>query len=210
LPHAIVTQLERAQADARGSETAMSGLSRRATLGAVGAVVGVQFLARVASATLVRGMSLPELVSRSRHVVIATPLEARCSYLSIGGRNRLITETRLRIEGGLGLEPAGELELAVRTLGGVLDGVGELVHGQAEFQRNRLCVGFLTRAPDGACWVTGMAQGHYPLEDDGAGLVLRASPQLPTIRDWEQSAVRRLVGARLAQAEGLIAQAKPR
>jgi len=155
-------------------------------------------------------MSLHELVSRSRHAVIGTPLDARCLYLTIGGRRLLVTETRLRIDGLLGLEPPGQAELAVRTLGGQLDGVGELVHGQAEFVRGQLCVAFFERAPDGACWVTGMAQGHYPLENADAGLKLRASPQLPVIRDWEQSAVKRLVGTRLSEAESLVAEVKSR
>jgi hypothetical protein len=155
-------------------------------------------------------MSLQELVSRSQHAIIGTPLQARCSHLTIGGRRWLITETRLRVEGMLGLEPLADAELVVRTLGGQLDGVGEIVHGQAEFQQGRQCVGFLERAPDGACWVTGMAQGHYPLDRTDSALVLQASPQLPTIRDWEQSAVKRLVGTRLSEAESLIAGAKSR
>jgi hypothetical protein len=188
----------------------MFPMSRRAVLTSLGMAAGAELLPRVASATWVRGMSLQELVSRSRHAVIGTPLDARCLYITIGGRRMLITETRLRVDGVLALEPPGEVELAVRTLGGQLDGVGELVHGQAELVRGQLCVGFFERAPDGACWVTGMAQGHYPLESTDAALRLRASPQLPVIRDWEQSAVKRLVGTRLSEAESLVAEAKSR
>jgi hypothetical protein len=179
-------------------------------LASLGIAASTELSSRVASATLVRGMSLLELVSRSRHAVLGTPLDARCLYLSIGGRRKLVTETRLHVEGTLGLEPPGETELAVRTLGGQLDGMGELIDGQAELRRGQLCVGFLERAPDGACWVTGMAQGHYPLAQSDAGLILRASPRLPTIRDWEQSAVKRLAGTRLSEAERLISEAKSR
>jgi hypothetical protein len=155
-------------------------------------------------------MTLEELVTRSQHAVIGTPLGARCSYLSIGGRRSLVTETRLRVEGVLALGAPPEAELTVRTLGGRLDGVGEIVHGQAEFEHGKLCLGFFERAPDGACWVTGMAQGHYPLETADAALVLHASPQLPTIRDWERSAVKRLVGTRLSEAERLVREVTPR
>jgi hypothetical protein len=188
----------------------MFPISRRTILTSLGVTVGAELVPRLASATWVRGMSLQELVSRSRHAVIGTPLDARCLYVTIGGRRMLVTETRLRVDGMLALEPPGEAELVVRTLGGQLDGVGELVHGQAEFVRGQLCVGFFERAPDGACWVTGMAQGHYPLESTDAVLKLRASPQLPVIRDWEQSAVKRLVGTRLSEAEGLVAEVKAR
>ena len=165
---------------------------------------------RVAAATWVRGMSLRELVTRSRHALIGTPLDARCSYLTIGGRRMLVTETRLRVDGVLALEAPGQAELAVRTLGGQVDGVGELVHGQAELVRGQLCVAFFERAPDGVCWVTGMAQGHYPLDSADAALKLRASPQLPVIVDWERSAVKRLVGTRLSEAESLVAEASSR
>ena len=155
-------------------------------------------------------MSLQELVSRSQHAMIGTPLLARCRYLTIGGRRWVITETQLRVEGALALEPLADMDVVVRTLGGQLDGIGEMVHGQADFQQGRQCVGFLERAADSAYWVTGMAQGHYPLDRMDAAPVLQASPQLPTIRDWEQSAVKRLVGTRLSEAESLIAEAKSR
>jgi hypothetical protein len=120
----------------------------------------------------------------------------------------LITETRLRIESALGLEPPRQTEVVIRTLGGVLDGAGEIVHGQAELERNKLCVVFLERDAEAACWITGMAEGHYPLAE--AELILRPSPQLPTIRDWQQSAVKRLVGTRLDEARRLIAGVKSR
>jgi hypothetical protein len=45
--------------------------------------------------------SLQKLGSRSRHAVIGTALDARCLYLTIGGRRLLVTETRLRVDGML-------------------------------------------------------------------------------------------------------------
>ena len=188
----------------------MSRISRRVALASLGLGAGASLLSRSASATLVRGMPLEELVGRSQHAVIGTPLDARCSYLVIGGRRMLVTETRVRVEGILALTAPSETELIVRTLGGRLDGVGELVHGQAELVVGKLCVGFLERTPEGACWVTGMAQGHYPLDKSDAAWVLQSSPQLPTIRDWERSAVKRLVGTRLSEAERLVAEAGSR
>lgn len=188
----------------------MTGMTRRATLAALGLGAGATLLPKNASATLVRGMTMAELVGLSQHAVIGTPLSAQCSYLTIGGRRMLVTETQVRIDGQLGLAAPSETTLTVRTLGGRLDGVGELVHGQAQLEFGRQCAAFFERAPDGICWVTGMAQGHYPLERSNASLVLRQSPELPTIRDWEQSAVKRLVGIRLDEAERLVAEAKAR
>jgi hypothetical protein len=174
-------------------------------LASLATLASSQLVTRSASATLVRGMTLKELVGRSQHVVVGTPLSAYCLYATFGTRRMIVTETRLRVDGVLGLQGPDESELRVRTLGGQLDGVGELIHGQAELQRGRQCVGFFERQPDGTCWLTGMAQGHYPLSNAGATLVLRPSPQLPTIRDWQQSAVKQLVGTRLSEAEQLIA-----
>jgi hypothetical protein len=179
-------------------------------LASLSAVAGVQLLPRTASATLVRGMTLAELVGRSQHAIIGTATDARCLYQNFGSKRMIVTETRMRVEGVLGLTAPAERELSVRTLGGQLDGAGELVHGQAEFGRGKPCVAFFERTPDGLCWVTGMAQGHYPLNQTDSALVLQASPQLPAIVDWEQSAVKRLVGAHLDQAERLIAAVKSR
>jgi len=183
----------------------MSEMSRRAALASLGLGATATLFPRLASATLVRGMTVEELVGRSQHAVIGTPVGARCLYAVLGGRRQIVTETRLRVDGVLGLPAPSETELTVRTLGGVIDGAGELVHGQAELSVGELCVGFFERASDGTCWVTGMAQGHYPLEHRDAALVLQHSPQLPTLLDWEHSAVKRLVGARLSEAERLVA-----
>ena len=188
----------------------MVSISRRAALTALGVGGAAQLLPRTASATLVRGMPLKELVARSQHAVLGVAEAARCTHVEIGKQRRLVTETRLRIEGVLALTQPSESVLVVRTLGGELDGVGELVHGQAEFEPGKLCAAFFERAADGACWVTGMAQGHYPLERAGGSLVLHASPRLPTIRDWEQSAVKQLNGKRLSEAERLVAEAVSR
>lgn len=188
----------------------MIGISRRAALTSVGLGVGAVMLSKQATATLVRGMSLEELVGRSEHAVLGTPLSAGCLYQTIGGRRMLVTETQLRVEGLLGLRAPNEQALIVRTLGGRLAGVGELVHGQAELRIGQLCAAFFERDAQGVCWVTGMAQGHYPLDRSEATWVLRASPQLPIIRDWEQSAVKRLVGTRLGEAERLVAKASAR
>ncbi len=184
--------------------------SRRALLASLGLGAGAALLPRLASATLVRGMTLSELVGRSQHAVLGTPLDARCTYLTIGGRRMLVTETRLRVDGVLALETPAASELTVRTLGGRLDGAGELVHGQAQFEHGKQCAAFFERGPDGACWVTGMAQGHYPLEASGGSLILHASPQLPAIVDWEHSAVKRLDRTRLDEAERLIAEVNAR
>jgi hypothetical protein len=98
--------------------------------------------------------------------------------------------------------------LHVRTLGGRIGGMGELVLGQATLSPSGPDVAFLKLGADGAHWFVGMAQGHYPLRADaGAELTLNHSANLPEIREFQASAVRTLSGARLSQARRLLLQA---
>lgn len=177
---------------------------RRFVAGA--AALPVWLLAQRANATLMRGLPLRALCAQSRHITLVNALEARCVLLPIGGRPMIVTETKLRVEELLSKATPEHTEITVRTLGGVLDGVGELVHGQAEFTLGTRCVAFLTSGGDGSLWVTGMAQGHYPLLTGGWESKLGASPHLPTLRDFERSAVHGLVGRNLSHARALIDQ----
>ena len=178
-------------------------------MGGVTASVAALLLPGRANATLLRGLPLSDLVWRSHHVVLLTGLDSRCRYFEIAGRRSIITETRLRVDDAIARITPNSGELVVRTLGGQIDGEGELVHGQAEFVANAGCLAFLTRGRDDSLWVTGMAQGHYPL-DNGSGSEARlsASPHLPTIRDWDRSGVRVLAGQTVSEARRLIVSAR--
>lgn len=186
----------------------MLELSRRALLSSLAASSFLAF-SRPARATLVRGLSLTELVRRSSCVVQLTARQAVSHYVMLGGRRSIVTDTRVQIEATLAKGATAPAELEVRTLGGVVDGVGELVHGQAQLEFGEPCVGFLVEAA-GVHWVTGMAQGHYPLrfEPDREPL-LEASRDLPTIRDWEASAVKQLAGQSLDRARRLLREITP-
>ena len=184
-------------------------IHRRAFVSAA-ALLTAQLASNRSFATLMRGLSLRELVRQSHHVLSLSALESRCRYLVIGGRRSIVTETRVRIEDVLAGAVPSDGQLVVRTLGGVLDGVGELVHGQAEFSLGAPCVAFLTLGEDGSFWVTGMAQGHFPIVAAGAEATLAASPHLSTLRDWEHSAVRALVGQKLTEATRLVREASAR
>ena len=180
--------------------------SRRQILLGGAAIVAV-FATRPAHATLVRGVSLPVLVQRSQRIVILEALDAVCHYSEIGGRRSLVTDTRARIHQAWG-EPT-EGELTVRTLGGRLDGVGELVEGQPRFELGMPALTFLKLGRDGqAWWTTAMAQGHFPLSGAEETSRLSQSRGLPTLLDFESSAVRRLVGRQVSEARELVRQAR--
>jgi hypothetical protein len=186
----------------------MQRVARRVFLTAA-ATLPIALASASAGATLLRGLPLPTLVQRSRRVLLLNALESRCRYAEIGGRRAIVTETRARVSRVIReLEPSAD-EITVCTLGGVLDGVGELVHGQAELTPGTSCLAFLTAAPDGTCWVTGMAQGHYPLSN-AAEPSLLGSPHLPTLLDFERSAAHALIGKPLTHAEHLVLEVSKR
>lgn len=161
----------------------------------------------IAQATLLRGLSLRDLTARSRHVLLLTPVSAQCTSVVLGGRNLIVTETTARVDDSLEKAAPSDPSVIVRTLGGVLNGAGLLVPGQAELSLGAACVAFLTPGSDDRLWVTGMAQGHFPLENSATKRYLNASPRLPELLDYEHSAVRALAGRELADARRLVGEA---
>jgi hypothetical protein len=168
---------------------------------------GTVLYAGPARATLVRGLSLPVLVAQSERIVVLEPLAAVCKYDVIGGRRSIVTDTRVRVHESWSTTAEGELVL--RTLGGRLDGVGELVHGQPVLELGVRAVAFLKLGRDRReWWTTGMAQGHFPLTDASQASRLLASRGLPDIVNVEMSAVQRLVGRKLGEARELVRRSR--
>lgn len=181
----------------------MGQVTRRGLLIGMGSGLFVATWGAPASATIVRALSLPALVQGSRRVVVMTALSSHSHYEELGRRRRIVTDTRVRIEESIAKADGVERELMVRTLGGAVGDVGELVHGQPQLLRGEPCVGFLLQGPDGLHYVNGMAQGHYPLSAASVR-TLKSSPELPKILDFDSSAVKTLVGRDLGDARQLI------
>ncbi|HEV8550872.1 MAG TPA: hypothetical protein VGQ57_17620 [Polyangiaceae bacterium] len=162
-----------------------------------------------AAAALARGLTLDELVARSAHGLVVTPLDAHCAWAPFGKNRVIVTDTRVRIEELLlGAEPESA-ELAVRVLGGRLGELGERVSGQAELVRGVPSLLFLTRAADARFFVTGAAQGHYPLVADARGeRRLLTSPHVPALLKPGTAAVSHLRGRTLPEARELIRAAR--
>jgi hypothetical protein len=156
-----------------------------------------------ASATIVRALSLSALVQTSRRVLVVTALASESHFEELGRRRRVVTDTRVRVEEVVAKGEGVDSELLVRTLGGSVGRLGELVHGQARLTFGQPCVAFLLQGPDELHYVNGMAQGHYPLEN-GAARRLARSPDLPEILNFDRSAVKTLVGRELDAARTQI------
>lgn len=111
-------------------------------------------------------LSLEDLVDRSESVVVAIPK----SKLSRWESGRIVTYTTVAIDTAVaGGGKAGET-MTVRTLGGVVDDIGQITHGEAVLPIDKPVVLFLRAMPvapkimPGSMVVTGMAQGALPVE----------------------------------------------
>ena len=177
------------------------GFVRVATVGVLGAL-----LERQAQASVSRAVPLETLTTRSQHVVLGEPLDSYCVWERIGARKHIVTYTRVRAHELLaGADPKAD-ELLVRTLGGQVGDLGEMVHGEAVLQIGHRSVVFVMPSQD-ALAVTAMAQGHYPLKLDAAGAErLLRSPHAAELVDDAAAAVKRLPGLQVAEARSLLKQ----
>ncbi len=180
---------------------------RRTFLALVGASSAVLAGAEPAYATVARAIAMSALVKQSRSVVLATPLSARSEWTHIGGSRRIVTITRVRVDEHIARNAPDSSEVLVRTLGGRVGNLGQVVHGEAELRSDRTCMLFLHDADDGLSTVTAMAQGHYPLLVDAGKRTLQRSPGLAKLLMTPDAAVERLSGLGLEAAAKLVREA---
>jgi hypothetical protein len=117
-----------------------------------------------------------------------------------------VTLSELRVDeayrGGHGLEA----RVVVRTLGGRVGDVGQIVHGEPLLSLRQPALVFLRRRPDGLRYVVGRAQGAYQARPDAAGVRrLRPNPGQCELTGFSaDSAVARLSGLDLSEARRAI------
>jgi hypothetical protein len=179
-------------------------LSRRSLLfGGVG-LAALASHSSPANASLFRAMTLAELLRESEHAFVGTSLDAVGAWESIGGRDRIVTRTRVRVESVLDGRPPPATELTVRTLGGKAGNIGQIVFGEAQLGLNVTAAMFVESLPGGIFAVTGMAQGHYPLQADEHGVrrVRVAAKELEHVDTT--SAVARLSGRTVTEVGAML------
>jgi hypothetical protein len=158
-------------------------------------------------ASLARGASLGELAKRSRHAVLGTALTAESRWEYVGTKKRIVTYTRVRVDEQIAGE-ATDSEIFVRTLGGRVGKVGQVVHGEAVLLLNERTLLFLAPTHEGTLEVTEMAQGHFPIRKDASGTErLVPSPRLPELSDEDRSAQKELVGRIVPEASERVRKA---
>ena len=127
---------------------------------------------RSAEASVAVLISLNDLVAASTYVVVATAGEQRSVWEETPSGRRIVTYTRLAVDRSV--TGSAETELWVRTLGGVVEKIGQAVSGEAQLVKGERSLLFVARM-DAGLVVTARAQGHYPVEADQAP---KASPRL--------------------------------
>jgi hypothetical protein len=180
-------------------------LSRRSLL-AGGLTALALGSARSAHATLALAVTLKELVAQSRHAIVGTPGDVTSRWETLGGRERIVTYTHVHVEDVLdGTQPASS-DLVVRTLGGRVDDIGQVVPGEAPLRRNVTAALFLEPVATDVFAVSAMSQGHYPILADAKGARrLRAnSPSLQRLTP--EAAIVRLDGRTVLEVQGLVYQ----
>jgi hypothetical protein len=180
-------------------------MDRRETLRFLGALLAAFAVPRVSHATTARAVTLTHLVARSTRVAHVTPLEASSRFEDIGNTRHIVTYSRLGIIDQI-YGSSNESEIWVRTLGGHVDRVAELVNGEAELVPGQASLVFLQMNAEGIEQVTEMAQGQYALDRAAGGpLRVRPSRNLPHLLNTADSAaVVRLSGLPFADARALI------
>ncbi len=178
---------------------------RTALLGlwASGLACSVPGIARAGAALPI---TLKELVESSRMALVATPREAVSNWEREGGSRRIVTYSRVEVQQPLAGQHPEAAELYVRTLGGRVGDIGQIVHGEAELTLGQSSVFFLHDFDAGLFRITAMAQGHYPLIDDNEGNKrLTTSPKLADfVSPDPHCAVNKLRGKTVSAAERLL------
>lgn len=191
-------------------------VDRRTWLAALGAAVGgaVGLGASDAEASLARALPVGRLLLLSRAVVLATPTDRVCRWESVGGRERIVSVTRVSVEERL----VGTLEdgADVLTLGGQIGKLGHRVFGEATLRVGERCLLFLGDVQLDAgprLRPSGFAQGHYPIRRDAQGVPrLALGPEHAGVRvgAGADAAVRQLPNRRLGELAELLRKARAR
>ncbi len=184
-------------------------LVRRCILGFV--LVSLGWVGLAWSSTF-RPLPLSTLVKRSSLVVVATPISSQSHWATFGTLERVVTDVTLEVSWTLRGKDATGQDIIVRTLGGTVSGLAQIVYGEARLSIGQSCLLFLVPDPSGVLQVMGMAQGHYPTEPDDQGewRIMR-SPGLEGVLRPELSATETLFGRRLLEIPQLLetAEASP-
>jgi hypothetical protein len=115
---------------------------------------------KAADASVSIAVTWEALLRESSAAAVVTPTtEAR----SVWESGRIYTYSRVRIDRAVAGELATGDEAWVRTMGGIVGKVGQIVEGEAVLAPGRSSLLFLARGESGTFDVTARGQGQFPL-----------------------------------------------
>jgi hypothetical protein len=100
------------------------------------------------------------LVKDADAVGVVTPVESN----TVWEEGRIVTYTRVKVDQGVAGDLGTGSEGWVRTLGGVVGKIGQLVDGEPVFTPNKSSLLFMRKWKTGGTWeVSARAQGQFPV-----------------------------------------------
>jgi hypothetical protein len=116
-----------------------------------------------ASASVSIAVAFDMLVKDADVVAVATPSDTK----SIWEDGRIYTYTKIKVDQGVAGDAGAGAEGWVRTMGGVVDKIGQLVDGEPVFVPGKQSLLFLRKFKAGEVYeVAARAQGQYPITLD--------------------------------------------
>lgn len=134
----------------------------------LGLAVAAACVAGDAGASVSLQVTWDGLLRESTAAVVGTSMETRSAWEN----GRIVTYARVHVDRAVAGELPTGAEAWVRTLGGVVGKVGQLVDGEAVLPAGQVGLLFLHPGPPGAFVVTARGQGQFPL-------VAEADPRTP-------------------------------
>jgi hypothetical protein len=167
--------------------------------------LGFLLCGQPAGASTFRPIPLATMVDQSSLVIVGTPISRDTHWAMTGTTARVVTDVTVEVAWTLrGNDSTGQ-DIVIRTLGGTVGDLGQIVYGEARLVLGQSCLLFLMVGRDGAYHVFGMAQGQYPLQSDDEGnWRINASPGLEGVLTPQLSVVGTLTGRRLMEVPALL------
>jgi hypothetical protein len=125
-------------------------------------LVLVALAASPAEASVSIAVVFDTLVGTADSVAVVSPIEQKSQWED----GRIFTYTRVKVENGVAGELGVGQETWVRSRGGTVGNIGQLVDGEPSFPAKTSSLVFLRHGPAGTFEVSARAQGQYPLAFD--------------------------------------------
>ncbi|PKN36351.1 MAG: hypothetical protein CVU63_16685 [Deltaproteobacteria bacterium HGW-Deltaproteobacteria-20] len=156
-------------------------------------------------------MSVDYLAKASSRVIVGVPVDEMSVWEPTDGGQRIVTYHRVQVQSNVVGE--GPQEVWVRRLGGVVEGVGQVVHGAATLRTHQPVLLFLVARTDGTLSVVGMEQGCFPVhvsKDRKATIERRRISHAPVPAGPGPKPSSSLEGLSFEEAKRIILEARSR